>query len=148
MDRYVAPKTRTIVDEEVVATATATAYPAFPTGPDANGKVVFLGDMLGTFIAGFRWFGTFSGFTDADCTIQTSNDGENWTTLKAFTQQSTSPFDTTIWLLDTDPRPLRFVRALIDMTGTPGTSTHSIEVHYQQVGPRGPMADGIPDRFD
>lgn len=146
MDRLVSPKTRPLVTEQTLASATATPYPTFPDSPDANGKVTFLGDMLGARIAGFRWHGSFSGFTDAYCTIQTSNDGENWITLKAFTQQSASPFDTTIWLLDADPRPLRFVRALIDMTGTPGTSEHNVEAFYDQVGPRGPMADGIPDR--
>lgn len=145
MDQLVANKTRRVLDAQVVATATPTAYPTFPTGPTA-GVVQFKGDMLGARIAGFTWNMTvLTTFTAADATVQTSDDGETWTTLKAFAQK-TGTGSAKIDLLDTDPKPLRFVRLLVTMTGTPGTSTHTFDVHYNQVGPRGGLADGIPDR--
>lgn len=146
MDQLVAPKSRTIIDAEVVTTATATGYPTFPTGPNTSGKVVFAGDMQGARIAGFRWTGSMSGFSAADLTVQRSPNGEDWFTLKAFTQQTGATWDVVIDLLDSDPKPYRFIRGLVDMTGTPGTSTHTLKAIYDQIGPRGPMADGIPDR--
>lgn len=142
-------KTRILVDALVLATADATASPGFPTGPDANRRVVFRGDMMGARIGSIRWHGTFSGFTAADLTIQHSDTGEDgsWTTLKAATQVTSSPFDATLNLADTDPVPKRFLRALLDMTGTPGTSTHTVEINYAQDGPRGALAPpGFIDR--
>ena len=147
MDHVATNKTRTLVDEEVVETATATGYPTFPTGPDSSGRVVFAGDFTGCRIGTIRWAATFSGFTAADLTIQHSDDGENWTTLKAFTQAASSPVAAEIALLDTDPVPKNYVRGLIDMTGTPGTSTHTITVSYAQIGARGHLAPpGYVDR--
>jgi hypothetical protein len=148
MDHISTPKRRKIVDALVKATAAAQASPAFPTGPDANGRVVFLGDLQGARIGSFEWSGTFSGFTAADCTIQHSSDGTNWYTLKAFAQQASSPFvAAAIALLDTDPVPMRYVRALITMTGTPGTSMHTVTANFEQVSARGPLAPpGYVDR--
>lgn len=141
MDHVGTRKTRTLVDAQVVATATATGYPTFPTGPDSNNRVVFAGDFQGCRVGTARWTGSMSGFTAADLTLQHSDDGENWTTLKAFTQQTGASWtDVEIALLDTDPVPKAFLRALVDMTGTPGTSTHTVKVSYEQVGPRGHLA--------
>ena len=140
-------KSRLLLDAFELETATATPAPAFPTGPDANGRVVFAGDFMGCRIGSIRWFGTFSGFTAADLTVQHSDDGENWTTLKAFTQVTSSPFNASISLLVSDPVPKRFLRALLDMTGTPGSSVHSIEVSFAQEGARGSLAPpGYIDR--
>lgn len=141
MEHVGANKTRTLVDAQVVATATATGYPTFPTGPDSNNRVVFAGDFQGARIGTVRWSGSMSGFTAADLTLQHSSDGQNWTTLKAFTQQTGASWtDVEIALLDTDPAPKAYIRALVDMTGTPGTSTHTVKVDYTQVGPRGHLA--------
>lgn len=139
-------KTRTLVSAQAVATATATAYPTFPTGPTA-GKVLYAGDMQGALIAGFRWtMADLAGFTAADAKIQTSDDGTTWEDLVSFPQQTVDGTKT-VWLYDTDPRPLRFVRALIDMTGTPGTSTHTVKVFYAQLEARGSYAPpGMVDR--
>lgn len=149
MDQLASSKTRRLVDDQVVATATATGYPTFPTGPDANGVVKFAGDFLGARIVGARWTLTnLTTFTAADCTLETSEDGETWRTLKAFAQLTANG---TLYLdlLDTDPHPQRFIRALIDMTGTPGTSTHRVDVFYDQVGPRGAYAPpGTPDFYE
>lgn len=147
MDQHVASKRRTLVNAQVKATAAAEAFPTFPTGP-TNERVVFAGDFLGARIVAFEWSGTFSGFTAADLTLQHSHDGETWHTLKAATQDTSSPVGPQmVYLLDTDPHPLRFVRALITMTGTPGTSTHTVYVHFDQIGPRGAYAPpGMIDR--
>lgn len=147
MDQYAAQKQRDLVDSQVVATATATGYPAFPAGPDSDGVVAFAGDFRGCLIQAAVWvMANLTTFTDADCTLQTSHDGVAWHTLKVFTQKAADGTEK-IDLLDTDPKALRFVRALIDMTGTPGTSTHDVEIHFVQLAQaRGGYADGIPDR--
>lgn len=148
MEHIGARKTRTIIDAAVKATAAAEGLPAFPTGPDANGRVVFAGDLSGARISGFRWTGTFTGFTAADLTVQHSDDGENWYDLKAFTQDSSGPaIDQYLPLLDTDPAPMAYIRGKVTMTGTPGTSTHTLKAEYEQVGPRGHLAPpGYVDR--
>lgn len=145
MDQHTAGKTRVVFEGQTVATATATKYPTFPTGP-TSGKVTFKGDMLNARVVGFTWaMSDLAGFTDADATVYTSDDGDTWRLVKAFTQKSVDGSET-IWLLDTDPKLMRFVCLEVDMTGTPGTSTHKFEVHYDQRGPRGGYADGIRDR--
>ena len=151
MDQHAASKRRVLLDEEVVATAAATGYPSMPTGPDADGRVLFAGDFRGARIVSFEWLlSVLDTFTAADLTIQHSSDGINWFTLKAFTQKTaidTGTLPTIIYLLDSDPKPLPFIRALVDMTGAPGTSTHSVWVNYDQLGPRGPYAPpGMIDR--
>ena len=140
MDHVATRKTRTIIDAAVKATAAAEGLPAFPTGPNSSGRVVFAGDLQGARIGTLRWTGTFSGFTAADLTVQHSDDGENWTTLKAFTQAVASPVAAEIALLDTDPVPKAYVRGLVTMTGTPGTSTHTLKASYEQIEPRGNLA--------
>ena len=145
MDQLVANKTRVLLDAVVLASATASRLPTFPTGP-TDGKVTYKGDMLGARIAGFTWAMTnLTTFTNADATIETSDDGEVWRTVKAFTQKSADGSET-IWLLDTDPKVLRFIAVTLDMTGSPGTSTHTVKIHYNQIGPRGGYADGVRDR--
>ena len=141
-------KTRALATDEVLESADPAAYPTFPTGPDANGRVVFAGDLMGARIGSIRWKGSMSGFTAADLTIQHSDDGTAWHTLKAFTQVTSSPWDVEVTPLEgTDPQAKRFLRALLDMTGTPGTSTHTVEVHFSQDGPRGALAPpGFVDR--
>lgn len=146
MEHIGARKARTLIDAQVVTTATATPYPAFPTGP-TSGVVAFAGDFQNARIYGFKWDGTFSNFTAADLTLQHSDDGVTWYTLKAATQVVSSPFSQYVPLLDTDPAPMRFIRGLVDMTGTPGTSTHTVVVEYEQVGSRGCYAPpGVADR--
>jgi len=146
MDQLTASKNRLLLDAEVVIVATPEGLPVFPTGPDANNVVQFKGDFRGAHIVGFRWdLSVLTTFTAADLTIETSQDGVNWSTLLAFIQK-TGVGDESISLLDTDPRPRRFLRGLVDMTGTPGTSTHTLEVLYNQFGPRGDLADGVKGR--
>ncbi len=147
MDHVATRKTRTLLDAVVKATAAAEGLPAFPTGPNSSGRVVFAGDLGGARIGTIIWTGTFSGFTAADLTIQHSDDGATWTTLKAFTQAVASPVAAEIALLDTDPVPKPYIRGLLTMTGTPGTSTHTIKVNYEQMEPRGHLAPpGYVDR--
>lgn len=148
MDHVAVRKTRTLFSGQVKTTAAAEAFPAFPTGPDSTGHVVFAGDLGGARIAGFLWSGTFSGFTAADLTIEHSNDGVTWVTLKAFTQDVASPIGPAFLpLLDTDPVPMPYIRGLVTMTGTPGTSTHTLTAEYEQIGPRGHLAPpGYVDR--
>lgn len=148
MDHVAVRKTRTIIDAQVKATAAAEGFPTFPTGPNASGYVVFAGDLGGARISGFRWTGSFTGFTAADLTVQHSDDGENWYTLKAFTQDAAGPgIDAFLPLLDTDPVPMTYIRGLVTMTGTPGTSTHTLKAEYEQIGPRGHLAPpGYVDR--
>ena len=147
MEHVGSQKTRTLINAQTLASATAAGYPEFPTGPDANGRVVFAGDFIGARIGTIRWTGTFSGFTAADLTIQHPDDGATWTTLKAFTQAASSPIAAEIALLDTDPTPKAYLRGLLDMTGTPGTSEHTVEVDYSQIAARGHLAPpGYVDR--
>lgn len=148
MDHVATNRKRTLVDAQVVTTATATGYPEFPTGPNTAGRVVFAGDLQGARIGTIRWSGSMSGFTAADLTIQHSDDGVGWTTLKAMAQQTGATWsDVEVALLDTDPVPKAYLRALVDMTGSPGTSTHTVEVDYAQIGPRGNLAPpGYVDR--
>lgn len=144
MDQLVANKVRRLLDAEVVDSASLEAFPSFPSGP-TSGKVTFIGDFLGARIAGFTWtMADLDTFTAADAVVQTSVDGTTWVTLKALTQK-TANGTAYFGLLDTDPKPLRFIRLAVTMTGTPGTSSHTFDVHYSQFGPRGGMADGIVD---
>lgn len=139
MDQYAAQKARPMVPVTVIATATATPLPVFPLGPTA-GVMAFKGDFRGASIAGFSWdMSILTTFTAGDLTIQTSEDGATWRTLKAFSQK-TGIGATYLPLLDTDPKPLRYIRGLFDMTGTPGTSSHALVVHYSQVSAPGSLA--------
>lgn len=146
MERYAAQKTRPIVIAQVLASATATPYPAFPSGP-TNGIVQFLGDFRGALIVSAVWkMANLTTFTAADCKVQTSEDGVVWHDIKAFTQKAADGTEK-IDFEDTDPNFMRLVRVLIDMTGSPGTSTHDVEIQYVQLAQaRGGLADGIPDR--
>lgn len=139
-------KVRKLLDAQVVATATATGYPTFPAGPTA-GKMLFAGDFMGADITGFEWeLANLTTFTLADLTIEHSDDGSDWTTLAVFPQLGANGVKR-VTLYETDPKPLRFLRALVDMTGTPGTSTHTVKVFFDQVGPRGAYAPpGMTDR--
>lgn len=146
-DQFVADKTRIVVPTQAGPTDdTPTKYPTFPTGPDATGKVRFLGAFRGARIKGFTW--VMSGLTDftaANATVFTSDDGVVWRTVKAFTEKDADGSET-IWLLDTDPGVLRFVCIEITMTGQSGSASHAFHVHYTQHGPRDPLASGVPDR--
>lgn len=132
---------------QVVATATATPYPAFPTGPDANGRVVFAGDMSGAKVAGVRWdMSVLTTFTAADCAIQVSPNGVDWETYVTMTQKSAVGSEELYFDMTNNDASPKFWRALIDMTGTPGTSSHVVELMYSQCGPVGPLAP--PGRID
>lgn len=145
MDQHTLLKTRTLVNAQTVTTATATPYPTFPTGP-TNGVVVYAGDFQGCRVGAARL--TLSGlttFTALDVTLESSEDGAAWRPLKAFAQL-TGDGVAEISILDTDPKCLRFIRALVDFTGTPGSGVVTVLIHYDQVGPRGAYAPpGEPD---
>lgn len=144
MDQLAATKTRLLVNAAVVAIVGPTLLPTFPDG-SAN-PVVYAGDMMGARVVGARWtLSGLSGFTAADIAVQTSNDGVTWRPLKAFTQLTANGTGE-ISFLDTDPKMLRFFRVSIAMTGA-GTSTHSVWLFFDQLGPRGEYAPpGITDR--
>ena len=136
MTQVLGGKVRTLLDAQVVATATATGYPAFPTTVQN-----FKGDFTGAIIKAFTWsMSVLTTFSAADCTIQTSADGVIWRTLKALTQKTGTDTGVEEGLDEhTDEKASRYLRALIDMTGTPGTSTHTLKVHYKQCGAHGSL---------
>jgi hypothetical protein len=131
---------------QVLASATATAYPTFPTGP-TDGVVLFAGDMKGADVVGAIWNMTvLTTFTAADATLQVSEDGTTWETYKAFTQKSAIGSELIEFDQETDGNAPRYWRVLLDMTGTPGTSTHIVKLLFRQVGPRGEYAP--PGKLD
>jgi hypothetical protein len=128
---------------QTLASATATQYPSFPTGPNSDGVVVFAGDMKGAEVIGARWdMSTLTTFTAADAKLQISPNGSDWTDVDGgvFTQKSAIGSETIIFDDADEPGASRFWRVELDMTGTPGTSEHFVELLYKQVGCKGKMA--------
>ena len=142
----VANKSRSLLD-----TASLVAdggYPAFPDG--SSSPVVFAGDLTGAQIAGFEFEnGALTTVTALDATIQHSDDGANWYTLKALTQ-ATAAAKTYTELDDTDPKPMKYLRALMAATGSYGSiATVKVSVKYNQCGAKGPLAPpGYTDKND
>jgi hypothetical protein len=137
--------------ELVPATAVTVdgALPAFPSGP-TSGVVKFAGAMRNTKIGSARaTLSNLTVFSAVDIKLQTSADGAVWSDVGngAFTQLTA---DGTTRLDITDDTAFeRFVRAYIDLTGTPGTATVKVELYYMQCGPRDELSPpGLKDRFD
>lgn len=143
-----AQKMRAIAD---ITSLTANgSYPTFPTGPNSDGKMLFLGDFLNSEILGFQFTcGALTTITALDCNIEHSQDGTNWHTLKALTQK-TGAAVTLDDLDDGDPEPLRYLRATFTATGSYGSAaTVKVEVVYRQCGVRGNLAPpGMKDKID
>jgi len=159
MQPLTASKSRMLVgtkDEYGVVTGQSLSadgkLPAFPSTPTA-GIVVFEGDFGGAQIIGFEWYGgTFATVSALDCTIQHSQDGVNWFTLKALTQAASSEADPSAMDLDDgDPQPFRFLRAFFEVGGGSwGTVAGAwVKVNFNQIGPRGRLAPpGVTDKHN
>jgi len=136
----------------VLASATPTNYPGtFPPAPNASGRAVFEGDMQGAKIVGARWdMSVMTTFTAADCKLQTSPNGVDWADVDGggFTQKAGVGSEEIYFdIAADDVGSGRFWRAEIDMTGTPGTSSHLVELLYVQKAGRGNLAPpGRPAR--
>lgn len=133
-----ARKVRVLVDQVITADG---PLPAFPTGPDANDRVVFLGDFKGAEILGFEFTsGAFTDITALDCNIEHSLDGANWHVLKALVQKLGAAC-TLDDLDDGDPEPLRYLRANFSATGNYGQAAGvKIKIAFRQVGAKGAFA--------
>jgi hypothetical protein len=141
---YVANKSRSLID-----TASLVADGGYPTFPDGSASpVVFAGDLTGAKIAGFEFEnGALTTVTALDATIQHSDDGSNWYTLKALTQ-ATGAGSTYTELDDTDPKPMKYLRVNLVATGAYGSVADvKVSVKYLQCAAKGPLAPpGFTDK--
>jgi hypothetical protein len=132
-----ANKTRDLLNTaSLVANA---AHPAFPTG--TADPMVFAGDFTGAEIAGFEFeCGALTTITALDATIQHSDDGTNWYTLKVLTQK-TGAAKTYNSLADTDPKPMKYLRVNMVATGSYGSAaTVQVSVKFCQPKAKGRLA--------
>ncbi len=135
----VASKRRELVNASVTATI---QLPAFPTGPNATGHLVFPGDMKGADIALISWIVTsFTGLTSIDGKLQHSADGVIWEDVDATNLAFAQATANTNESLDvpTEQGMNRFLRMAFTEVGT-GSATVVVNAAYCQPKPYGHMA--------
>ena len=147
----IAVKKRTLVTSQTISGAVS--KPDFPTGPDADGRVQYLGDFHGARILGFEFeCGALTGVTSLGCTIEHSDTGASgtWTTLKALTSRTAAGLGRDM-LTDSDIQGAKYIRATFSaVAGAFGNVvTVIIRVLYEQHGAPGKMRPpGYVDRLN
>lgn len=140
-------KIRKLADALAVAAA-STGYPAFSGGGIAGSPVVFAGDMAGCHIHSVEvTVASLTGITGITPTFETSHDGITWVDWFAALTEITANGTVIKKAEDDFEAPRRFIRVKWSIAGA-GTLTLTINVSYDQVGPRGAYAPpGTRDRY-
>lgn len=141
----VANKRRVLTDAILLDSAN---LPAFPSGPNADGRVVFAGDMTGALISGMEWVisGTFD-LTSLNGKLQTSDDGVTWHDVDGAAFTAASAVGSEYVELDPDSTQFkRYVRVALT-AGAAGTTTNvEVALLFQQCAARGVLSP--PGKYD
>lgn len=125
--------------------------PAFPTGPNGDGRMLFAGDFKGACVMGMSWVvsGTFD-LTSLDGKLQHSDDGSVWHDVDAtnikFTQLAANGNEYVE--IDHESYQLKpYLRFALTAGGAGTTTNVALYIHYQQPDAKGHLAPpGMLDR--